>query len=146
MKKILTSTLAVVLAVAPIPAQQPTVTFTTKTTLVIIDVAVKDKSGKVIENLRQGDFNLTEDGKPQQLAVFEFQKLDLDHPPAAEARPMVATGSAAQPAPAAVSVKPGTPQPIIRYQDRRLVAMLFDFSSMAVAEQIRIQKAATISG
>jgi VWFA-related protein len=143
MKKILTFTLAVLLAVGPIPAQQPTVTFTTRTTLVIIDVAVKDKTGKVIENLRQGDFNLTEDGKPQQIAVFEFQKLDLDHPPAPEARPLSpAAGSATQPAPSAVSVKPGTPQPIIRYQDRRLVAMLFDFSTMAVGEQIRVQKSA----
>jgi len=142
MKKILTSTLAVLLAVSPIPAQQPTVTFTAKTTLVVIDVAVKDKSGKIIENLKQGDFNLTEDGKPQQISVFEFQKLDLDHPPAPEARPMTATGAPAQPAPSGVSVKPGTPQPIIRYQDRRLVGMLFDFSTMAVAEQIRIQKSA----
>jgi len=101
MKKILTYTLAVLLAVAPIPAQQPTVTFTAKTTLVIIDVAVRDKSGKVIENLIQSDFNLTEDGKPQQISVFEFQKLDLDHPPAPEARSMVQ----AQPA-SCVSFKP----------------------------------------
>ncbi len=149
MKKFVTSALAVLLAVGPLPAQQPTVTFTARTTLVIIDVAVKDKSGKVIENLQKGDFNLTEDGKAQQIAVFEFQKLDLDHPPAPEARPMVAgapsTPNAATqpaPAPAAVSVKPGTPQPIIRYQDRRLVAMLFDFSTMAVGEQIRVQKSA----
>jgi VWFA-related protein len=136
MKKILTSALAVLLVAGPIPAQQPTVTFTAKTTLVIIDVAVKDKSGKVIEDLKQGDFNLTEDGKPQQISVFEFQKLDLEHPPAPEPRPMVPSNAPA------VSVKPGTPQPIIRYQDRRLIAMLFDFSTMAVAEQIRIQKSA----
>jgi VWFA-related protein len=136
MKKVLTSALAVLLAAGSIPAQPPSITFTTKTTLVIIDVAVKDKSGKVIENLQQGDFRLTEDGSPQQISVFEFQKLDLDHPPTPEARPMVPSDQAA------VSVKPGTPQPIIRYQDRRLVAMLFDFSTMAVAEQIRVQKSA----
>ena len=53
----------------------------------------------------------------------------------------------AQPAPAAantpaVATKAGKAQPIIRYQDRRLVAMLFDFSTMAIPEQIRIQKTA----
>ncbi len=54
----------------------------------------------------------------------------------------------AQPAPAAgatptaVTARPGTPKPIIRYQDRRLVALLFDFSTMAIPEQIRVQKTA----
>ncbi len=138
------------------PAQQAPVTFTSNTTLVVIDVGVKDKSGKVIENLTKGEFSVTEDGKAQQVAVFEFQKLDLDAPPPAvpaikppgAASPLTIRAAVTQsdpaPAPAVpqVAVKPGKAQPIIRYQDRRLVAMLFDFSTMAVPEQIRAQKAA----
>ena len=58
------------------PGQQEPVTFTSNTTLVIIDVSVKDKDGKIIENLKKNDFTLTEDGKQQQIAVFDFQKLD----------------------------------------------------------------------
>src|SRR5947208_2198378 len=57
--------------------------FTTSSNLVIVDVTVKDKSGKPIENLKQTDFLVTEDGKPQRVEVFEFQKLtDIPEPPA----------------------------------------------------------------
>jgi VWFA-related protein len=176
MKRTLIFGLTFLLAFGNLPGQQAPVTFTANTTLVIIDVTVKDKSGKVVEDLKKGDFALTEDGKTQQIAVFDFQKLDLDAPPppvpavkpANETKPTAPAAAAgtkpaatpatmsggvvqtAQPAPAAatpakptpVAVKPGTAQPIIRYQDRRLVAMLFDFSTMAVAEQIRVQKTA----
>ncbi len=168
MKRTIIFGLVFVLSIGNLPAQQSPVTFTTNTTLVIIDVTVKDKSGKVVEDLKKSDFGLTEDGKAQQIAVFDFQKLDIDTPPApvpavkpgndtkaatppaSGAKPATMTGAivqSAQPAPAAskpaaVTTKPGTAQPIIRYQDRRLVAMLFDMSTMAVAEQIRVQKTA----
>ncbi len=171
MKRLLIFGLVFVLSIGNIPAQQAPVTFTTNTTLVIIDVTVKDKAGKVVEDLKKGDFVLSEDGKTQQIAVFDFQKLDADAPPppvpavkatvetkAAPAAPAAAAGKpasmsgavvqSAQPAPSAsktapaVTTKAGTAQPIIRYQDRRLVAMLFDMSTMAVAEQIRVQKTA----
>ena len=33
-------------------------------------------------------------------------------------------------------------QSFLRYQDRRLVALLFDFSTMDIPEQIRVQKTA----
>ena len=166
MKRLTVVGLSFVLAFGNIQAQQTPVTFTSNTTLVIIDVSIKDKSGKVIEDLKKGDFALTEDGKTQQIAVFDFQKLDIDSAPpvpavkpAAEAKPATAAGQTAAtisgaivqtaqptpsapkaPAPAQVATKPGTAQPVIKYQDRRLVAMLFDFSTMAVSEQIRVQK------
>ncbi len=173
MKRLLIFGLVFVLSFGNLPAQQAPVTFTANTTLVIIDVTVKDKGGKVVEDLKKGDFALTEDGKTQQIAVFDFQKLDIDAPPppvpavkavvetkdAKPAAPAAAPAASkpasisgaivqtAQPAPgaskpAAVTTKPGSAQPIIRYQDRRLVAMLFDMSTMAVAEQIRVQKTA----
>ena len=119
------------------------VTFKSETNLVIIDVSVKDKAGNVIPGLKQGDFVILEDGKPQKISVFEFQKLDSDEPPP----PVPAMRPVKAPADAAVAaapkpVVPSGPKPLIRYQDRRLVAMLFDFSSMAIPEQVRAQKAA----
>ncbi len=166
MKRTLIFGLTFILALGNLPAQEP-LTIRVNTTLVIIDVAVKDKSGKVVEDLKKNDFTLTEDGKAQQIAVFDFQKLDMETAPpvpavkavnatpatpAAPAKPASISGSIAQSSQpagaaaakttAAVAVKPGTAQPIIRYQDRRLVAMLFDMSTMAVAEQIRVQKTA----
>lgn len=50
--------------------------FSTNVTLVIADASVKDASGRPIEGLRAGDFVITEDGVPQAIRVFDFQKLD----------------------------------------------------------------------
>ena len=167
MKKALIFGLVFCLSFGNIQAQQAPVTFTSNTTLVIIDVTIKDKSGKIIEDLKKNDFVVTEDGKTQQVAVFDFQKLDIDTaPPVPAAKPAAAKAATpaaaagkpasisgaivqtAQPAPsaakaaAAVATKPGTAQPVIKYQDRRLVAMLFDMSTMAIPDQIRVQKTA----
>src|SRR5215510_2384231 len=48
--------------------------------LVIQTVSVKDKSGNPIEGLKKEDFVLTEDGVPQTIRVFEFEKFDDSAP------------------------------------------------------------------
>ena len=62
-------------------AQGGTPTFRTGTTLIPVDVVVKDKSGKVIEGLKQSDFAVLEDGKPQKISIFDFNKLDTEPEP-----------------------------------------------------------------
>ena len=57
------------------PAAADTVTFKTSTQLVVETVGVKDKSGKPMEGLTKEDFIVTEDGAPQTIAFFEYQKL-----------------------------------------------------------------------
>src|ERR1700692_3839038 len=59
-------------------AQDAPATFKSSTNLVIINVTVRDKSGKPIDTLKKQDFQLLEDGKPQAISVFELQKLDSD--------------------------------------------------------------------
>ncbi len=127
-------------------AQEPT--FTSNTSLVIIDANVRDRSGKVIPDLKKSDFTLLEDGKPQTISVFEFQKLEGDAllAPVPAIKP-VAEAPAARPLPRPEKPRPPPrlrrpPQPVIRYQDRRLVAMLFDYSTMQIPEQNRVQEAA----
>src|ERR1700731_2544068 len=74
--------LAITLAL-PQQAQQKkeeTVTFTSTSTLVIVNCFVRDKSGNPVEGLKKEDFKLLEDGKPQNIAVFEFQKLEDPKP------------------------------------------------------------------
>ena len=124
-------------------------TISTEVNLKIVNITVKDKSGKVIPNLKPSDFTVLEDGKPQEVKVFEFQKLDSDQPlPSVPAdKPMAAAPAAPVAAVAPAAPKPAAPKtpapkPIIRFQDRRLVAMLFDFSTMATVEQARAQKSA----
>src|SRR5437764_415263 len=84
-------TLAAILALSmggqqrpPQPVPSSGVTFSSNTSLVVVDVNVKDKSGKAIEGLKKEDFTVFEDGKPQKVAVFEYQRLsmELQPPPA----------------------------------------------------------------
>jgi len=117
-------------------AFQQDATFKSTSNLVIFDVTVRDKSGKEITNLEKNDFILIEDGKPQAISVFELQKFGTQ----GQAAPSVA--------PARIAATPGRQQTItatpgrVQYQDRRLMVMLFDFSSMKAAEQLRAQGSA----
>ncbi len=123
-------------------AQQPTEipVFKSTTSLVIVNVSVRDKSGKPIEGLKKSDFTLTEDGKAQEISVFEFQRLEEAQAAEPEPVPSVAAGSAtpARKTTAIVPSKPGE----IRYRDRRLMVLFFDFASMPPSDQIRSQEAA----
>src|SRR5262245_1869805 len=73
----------------PPPQNPPTsgggVKFSTISQLVVENVIVKDKSGNLVEGLTAKDFTVTENGAPQNIAFFEFQKLadDVEPPPTA---------------------------------------------------------------
>jgi VWFA-related protein len=112
--------------------------FSTRSNLVIVDVTVKDKAGKVIENLRPQDFTLTEDGKPQKVSVFEFQKLatDPEPPPPLSLADQLELPKAAKTT--ITAERPGE----VQYHDKRLLVFFLDFSSMGIPEQLRAQEAA----
>jgi VWFA-related protein len=111
-------------------APEEQVKFTVTTRLVVVNVEVKDREGRALENLRREDFEITEDGKPQQISVFEFQRLGEAVPAAI----VPATTSGGQITPS----RPGE----IRYRDRRLIVLFFDLSSMPAEDQIRARRAA----
>jgi len=125
--------------------QKPTQDFKFEATsqLVIVNVAVRDSSGRSIENLKAGDFSIFEDDKPQKLSVFEFQRLAAEPLPPAPPPTLTPRGPdlaniKTPPVSAITTSAPGQ----VRYQDRRLMVLFFDFSSMEPAEQIRSQQAA----
>jgi VWFA-related protein len=123
--------LAFLLAAVLAFPQQQDYTFKSATNLVVVNVAVRDKDGKVMEGLKPEQFTLIENGKPQAISVFEFQRLSVA-PAGSERRdatPQTPAGTASE----------GP----LRYRDRRLLVLFFDFAGMPVADQIRAQEAAT---
>lgn len=110
-------------------------TFITDTKLVVVNVAVRDKAGRLITNLAKEDFQIFEDGTPQKLAVFDVQELSTE--------PM---------APLSFAPRPGTleeraplapaPRDLRRFQDKRLIAFFFDLTSMQPADQLRARDGA----
>jgi VWFA-related protein len=61
----------------PAPANAPAATIRVTTRTVYIDVVVKDRDGKIVRGLTQGDFKLLEDGKPQTVDYFAAHRYDL---------------------------------------------------------------------
>lgn len=56
------------------PPPQPT--FKTGINFVRVDVIITDKNGGTVADLQPGDFDVTEDGKPQKIETFKLVKLD----------------------------------------------------------------------
>src|SRR5690348_11968633 len=144
MRAILAILLTAQLAAQEAPAPKSTLKFEATSQLVVINVAAKDKNGNPIEGLKASDFSVTEDGKAQQIRVFEYQKLEGETlaEPALKARPEEAAATAPA-AKAAVSlpISPARPGEI-KYKDRRLLVLFFDQAGMPVTDQLRAQQAA----
>ena len=122
-------------------AQDRPATFRTETNLVIINVTVRDKSGKPIDTLKKEDFTLLEDDKPQTISVFEVEHLSSDALP-----PVISAGSRQPQILQPPKETPATQSPASdatsSRRDKRLLALYFDFSNMQPQEQIRAQAAA----
>jgi VWFA-related protein len=129
------------LAIAPLVAFQQRPTFSIDTNVVIVNVTVLDRSGKPIPNLTAADFEIYEDGKLQKLQAVDYQKLIGNVLP-----PVTNTPPAAAPEPKGYNPDAEKnalkASMLTKYQDRRLIVILFDFSSMQPAEQIRARNAA----
>ncbi len=137
------------------PAATPkgVVKFGTTTQLVVVDVSAKGKNGEPIKGLKASDFVVTEDGKKQDLKVFQFQELEEtvtpEPVPAKKAPEVKEVKKADTPTPAVPEVKSVVANSIapskpgeVKYKDRRLLVMFFDMTSMPIQDQIRAQAAA----
>jgi VWFA-related protein len=134
------TSLTLLLATAALFAQQAgdIPVFRAESNLVILNVFARAKDGKAIEGLKADDFAIVEDGKPQKISVFEFQRLNA---PTVEGA--VATEPAATPAQTELRTRA---QQIMegakRFRDRRLIVLLFDMSSLEIIDQVRALQSA----
>ena len=75
----LTSALVVGLGIAGTAQQQPAQprppVFKSSRVLVSVDVVVRDRQGNVVKGLKAEDFEVREDGKPQDVQTFSFQEI-----------------------------------------------------------------------
>src|SRR5471032_2686600 len=133
---------------APAPATAKGVArFESSSQLVVVDVTAKDKSGAPIKGLKASDFTISEDGKKQDIKVFDYQELEQTAMPEPKLQPRPAVAVVKAPdVPAVRSVTANQIAPSrpgeVKYKDRRLLVMFFDMTSMPIQDQIRAQTAA----
>jgi len=124
--------------------QKGTYKFEVTTQLVIVNLSVQDRNGNAVEGLKASDFTVAEDGRPQLIKVFEYQRLeDATLPPLALKTREAESAAAPAPAglPVATRIAPAKAGEV-KYKDRRLMVLFFDQAGMSVADQIRAQQAA----
>jgi len=127
--KIATALLLVGTAVGNLVAQQPQAPtpggarLKVSTEIVLVNVVARDKHGNLIKDLKREDFTVYEDGKKQDLASFDFEKVDE----------MVMAGTAGTTV-TGTADKGGLlnskVEKSLDARDRRLMLMFFDFSAM----------------
>ena len=161
--RLLSLSLAAALLTAAVPlAQQPPAqprpVFRGNTQIVSVDVIVRDGSGTVVRGLTAADFEVLEDGKPQEIRSFAFEEIS-DHPKGVESADLLAGAQAQMTAdsrakstapPAAAAAAPAqdaaaTPTPMTSeaLAGRRLIVLLFDIASMQPEDVQRAVDAAT---
>ncbi|HVO97033.1 MAG TPA: VWA domain-containing protein [Bryobacteraceae bacterium] len=120
-------------------APSGTATFSVSQQLVIETVLVKDKSGNPIEGLTAKDFTVTEDGAPQEIKFFEYQKVEEI---LAKAEPLPPVGPPVYFEKLPHSQIAGEVPGQTLYKDHRLLALYFDLTAMPPQDQLRALTAA----
>jgi len=97
-----------------------------QTTMVDVNVVVRDSHGKPISGLRKEDFEVYDQGKLQKISSFTAE---VAHPPVVQVAPQVAETAAAPPPP---------PPPV----PPRFLGMYFDDENMSTGQLAYVRKAA----
>jgi len=109
----------------------------TNSELVLTNVVVRDaKTGEFVRGLKQSDFSIYENGKPQQISTFDFQSVDMATPLKEATVSGLALGTTGNGSKAVVVAKPED------LRNHRLIVMFFDLTSMQPEDLDRSVEAA----
>ncbi|HEV7968874.1 MAG TPA: VWA domain-containing protein [Candidatus Acidoferrales bacterium] len=118
-------------ATKPAPGGKATIRSTVS--LVEIDVQVTNRDGKPVKGLKQEQFSVTEDGKPQKIASFEYNDIE-----------QVETAGKGDEAPITVPLgtvsSPEEIKAVVR--DHRMIVLFFDLTSLQAEDLLRSTRAA----
>ncbi len=114
--------------------------FTYKVTgeLVLVSVTVRDKKGALVRGLKQSDFTVLEDGKPQHIQSFDIEDVNSYLPSAPQGGPAQAE-AASEKTDLFTSRKAPTHEAL---RDRRLIVLFLDLSSLESDESDRAVESA----
>ena len=126
---------AAIVVTAPAPTAQQRSVFKSGRDVISVDVVVRDKSGSVVRGLTAADFEIREDGRPQDVVSFSFEEISTKPLATMESAGLLSgveatmaedAGRAAPARPAAAPV----PLTSDMVAGRRLITIVFDVSSM----------------
>jgi VWFA-related protein len=124
---------ALLLAAWPVsPQAQQAPVFRAALSMVSVDVVVRDRDGNIVRGLKEEDFTILEDGRPQQLRTFVFQEIS-EQALAATSVDLLKGVEEKVLETSTQPVTPVAPTPMRSEElaGRRLVILLFDTSSMS---------------
>ena len=106
--------------------------FRAGTELVSVDVVVRDRSGTLVRDLSPADFEVHEDGVPQEVIAFAFEEIAGSLPPPMAVDVLTGVEERVLDRTAATStvVEERLPMTAAALSGRRLMVLLFDVSSM----------------
>lgn len=104
--------------------QQSEYIFHAESDLVLVNVTVRDKTGKFVPGLKPENFTILEDNKPQKIVSFDVENVD--------AVPALDVEQAKAQQPTAPQANPAAPTRDLtaQFKDRRLIVLFFDLSAM----------------
>src|ERR1700722_13625682 len=117
----------------PKPAPGGKGTIRSTVSLVEIDVQITNRDGKPVTGLKQEQFSITEDGKPQKISTFEYNDIER-----------VETAGKGDAAPITVPLGTVTSPEEIKavVRDHRMIVMFFDLTSLQPDDLLRSTRAA----
>src|ERR1700722_11350688 len=115
----------------PAPGGKGTIRSTVS--LVEIDVQITNRDGKPVTGLKQEQFSITEDGKPQKISTFEYNDIER-----------VETAGKGDEAPITVPLGTVTSPEEIKavVRDHRMIVLFFDLTSLQAEDLLRSTRAA----